>query len=87
MSKWFQSGRIIDVIVALVLLEALALSLRHRVTLRGPSPAELFPNLASGLCLMLAVRAALTGSAWTWVALALALSLVAHLVDLGQRWR
>jgi hypothetical protein len=37
--------------------------------------------------LLLTVRAALTDLWWGWVALALALALVAHLLDLGGRLR
>jgi hypothetical protein len=43
--------------------------------------------LLPGVCLMLALRAALAGSAWPWVPLALAAALLAHLADLRARWR
>jgi hypothetical protein len=40
----------------------------------------------AGMCLMLALRAALVDSGWMWVAAFLALSGVAHVADLITRW-
>jgi hypothetical protein len=83
----FASGRIVDLILGLTLLEGLLLALYHRRTGRGVAPADLVPNLLAGACILLAARGALVGAWWGWVALALAGSLVAHLADLGRRWR
>jgi len=44
-------------------------------------------NLLAGGCLLLALRFALVGGAWWLVAACLAGSLLAHLLDLRQRWR
>jgi hypothetical protein len=41
--------------------------------------------LAPGACLLLALRAALTASAWTLVGVLLAASLPLHLIDLARR--
>jgi hypothetical protein len=43
-------------------------------------------SLAAGLCLLLALRVALTDGRWELVAAALAASLVVHLSDLRLRW-
>jgi hypothetical protein len=43
--------------------------------------------LLPGLFLLLALRAALVGEAWTRIAMLLALALVAHLGDLWRRMR
>lgn len=86
MSELFDSGLITEIIVGLILLEAVGLILYHRSTGRGPVPTAILSNLMSGLCLMLAVRAALIGAGWTWVALWLTAGLVAHILDLAQRW-
>ena len=85
MAGLFASGRIIDVILALVALEALLLAWLGR---RGglPLPA-LLANLASGGALMLALRAALVGSGWIVIAGWLLAGLVAHLADLRLRFR
>lgn len=82
----FASGRIIDAVLLLMLLEgALLLGLRAR-TGRGVAPKTLLTNLAAGAALMLALRAALTGAPWTTTAAFLAAALAAHLADLFVRW-
>lgn len=87
MAELFASGRIIDVILALVALEALAL-LAWRVRRgRGPSVAMLLSNLASGAALMVAVRAALTDAHWTIIASCLLAALGAHLTEMCFRFR
>lgn len=91
MTQWlatgFESGRVLDAILLLVVVEALILVGYHRLTGRGIASLDLLPNLASGLCLLLALRAALSGLHWVWVAAPLTLSLLAHGLDLAQRWR
>lgn len=86
MSVLFASGRIVDFILLLVLAEAVGLVALHRATGHGPAPGALLPNLAAGACLLLALRFALRGAAWPVLALCLLGSLVAHLLDLRDRW-
>ncbi|KQQ23857.1 hypothetical protein ASF53_05985 [Methylobacterium sp. Leaf123] len=83
----FASGRIIDVILVLVALEALVLLGMRARWGRGPAPGALLSNLASGAALMLALRAALTGTAWPGVAAWLAAALAAHLTEMVIRFR
>lgn len=83
----FANGHIIDLILAMVVAEAIALALWRRRTGRGPELAPLLPLLASGFLLLLAVRAALVRAPWPLVALPLGAALVAHLLDLALRWR
>ena len=82
----FASGRIIDLSVVLVVVEAIALIIYHRVTGRGMRSLDLLAMLVPGVCLMLALRAALTGLPWPWTASALVVSLLAHGLDLSRRW-
>lgn len=86
-AAWFASGRIVDLVIAVIVVEALVLVARHRLAGRGPAPASILPNLAAGLALALALRAALAGAAWPWLAAALLAAGVAHLIDLGLRIR
>jgi hypothetical protein len=86
MAELFASGRIIDLILGLVVVEVMALALWRRFG-TGPDLGGLVANLASGGFLLLAVRAALVDAPWEWVALALLGSLLAHLADLYGRWR
>jgi hypothetical protein len=86
MAELFASGAIIDLIIILVLLETMTLIGLRRMTGRGPRPAILLPTLASGLLLMLALRAAIADAPWPLIALPLSLALITHLLDLSQRW-
>jgi hypothetical protein len=83
----FSTGRIIDLILGLMVLEGIALAVYHRRTGRGPAPVAVLANLLAGAALLLALRAALAGADWPSVALWLGAALLAHLADLGRRWR
>lgn len=87
MADLFGSGRIVDLILALIVVEAALLTLLHRRRGAGVPPAELLGQLASGAALLLALRSALVGASWTSTAAWLAVALVAHLVELARRWR
>ena len=87
MREFFASGHIVDLVLAVMVLEALALGLYFRITSRGIRLADLLINLASGTCLLFALRAALTGQSWEWIAAALAASLLGHVLDLSRRWQ
>lgn len=80
MSEFFASGRAADLLIAVLALEAavLLLWLKRR---------DLLVALLPGLCLVLALRAALTGAGWGVVALWLAASLPAHIWDMRRRLR
>lgn len=77
----------VNLVLAFALLEAVLLVAWHRRTGGGIAAADLLPNLAAGFCLLAALRAALGGAAWPWIAAALLGALVAHLLDLRRRWR
>ncbi|RJP64609.1 MAG: hypothetical protein C4535_16965 [Comamonadaceae bacterium] len=78
---------LLDGVMAFTVLEGLALWLFHRATGHGLAPRDYALNLVSGLCLMAALRAALSGAAWPWMAVCLAASGAAHGTDLWRRWR
>jgi hypothetical protein len=86
MQDLFESGRVIDLALFVLAAEVIALGWWQRATGHGPDVVDLLANAAAGACLLLALRAALTGAGWPWVAAALCASLVAHLVDLARRW-
>lgn len=85
-ASWLSSGRLVDVVLGGMLIEALVLMQLRRVTGHGIGPLDLCVNLAAGAALMLAVRAALTGAIAS-VALWLCVALGAHVADLTRRWR
>ncbi len=79
MSALFASGHAVDIVLAVMLIEAVAL------IARGRAAATIVLAFLPGALILLAVRAALTGAGWPWVALALAASFPAHLGDLRRR--
>ncbi len=87
MSEFFLSGRAVDLILLMMLAEGVLVAVHHRRTGRGFAPADLKAILMSGAGLLLALRCALTGAWWGWIALSLLVALAAHLGDLRRRWR
>jgi len=84
MSALLAHGKILDWIFAGMALEALALVTLHRLTGRFLPPRKLLPNLASGMCLLLAMRLTLAGAAG-FAPAALLGALIFHVIDLVQR--
>jgi hypothetical protein len=84
---WVIGPHWVDAVIALTLAEALVLWLAWRRHRRGLAPAAWATNLASGLCLMLALRAALAGWSGAWILACLAASGLVHAADLWHRWR
>jgi hypothetical protein len=82
----FASGRIVDAILLLMLLEAAGLAALGARSGRGPGTRGLFTALLPGAFLLLALRSALTGQLWIATAGWLALALLAHAVDIGARF-
>ena len=82
----------VDAILVMVVLEGLALTFVFKRTGRGVPPDSLWPNLAAGFLLALAVRAALASGptalgSQAAIAAILGCALVAHLLDLRSRWQ
>lgn len=83
MSEWLTSARAIDLVLAVLAVEALL----FLALVRGRKRLDLLFSLVPGLFLLLALRSALAGAPWAVVAGLLALSLPAHLLDVGRRLR
>jgi len=83
----YASGRVADLLVALVILEAVGLIWLHRRVGRSGVPWGIVLNLATGAALVMALGAALKGAAWPWIGTWLILALVGHSADLLLRWR
>lgn len=80
MSGFFASGHAVDLVLCVLAVEILLLVRWARV-----APLRACASVLPGFFLLLALRAAVTGAAWTWLALWLTLSLPAHLADLALR--
>jgi hypothetical protein len=87
MADLFSSGRLVDLILVVVVLEAAVLVLYWRQARRGIAPFDLLPNLCAGAFLLLALRATLAGAGWMMVSGCLASAGLAHLTDVYRRWR
>ena len=82
MSGFIASGRAVDLVLLFLAIEVVALAIWWR---GGPINAAV--AALPGACLLLALRAALTGAHLGWIALWVTLSLPAHLLDLARRRR
>lgn len=78
---------VIDIVIGITVLEALALLAYHRKTGKGVAGSQFMVNLLAGLSLMLALRLAVGGAAWAWVAASLMLAGAFHGLDLWRRWQ
>lgn len=87
MEPFFASGRVAEVVLAFMLLEALVLAVAGARLGWTGALRDLGWNLAAGAALVLALRAALVGSAWPWIAALLGVALVAHALDVLARAR
>lgn len=79
MVEFFASGRAVDVVLAVLVIEAIWLKARNNVW------GDILPALLPAVLMMLALRAALTGMDWHFVSLPLALAFPVHLYDLRRR--
>ena len=79
MNQFFASGHAVDIVLAVILVEVAVL-----IT-RGREPIAVIVAVLPGAMILLAVRAALTGAGWPFVALALVLSFPLHMLDLRRR--
>lgn len=86
MEALLTSGRIAELILALMAVEVavlLFLWFRHGVGIR---PLSLITNMAAGGSLVLALYVTLIGGSPYTLAAILLLSLVAHVADMAVRW-
>ena len=79
MEEFFASGRAVDVVLLVLLGEAIWLKFRGNIWV------DIFPALLPAVLMMIALRAALTGMTWPFVSIPLALAFPVHLYDLHRR--
>jgi hypothetical protein len=87
MANFFYAAHTVDLVLAVVAVEVIAITVYWHAKHRGIAPAQLLPNLAAGALLLLALRFSLSDYAWPWYTACLALAGVANIADLRQRWR
>jgi hypothetical protein len=79
MDEFFTSGRAVDVVLAVLVVEAVWLKMRGNIW------ADIIPALLPAVLMMIALRAALTGMAWPFISVPLALAFPVHIYDLKRR--
>jgi hypothetical protein len=82
---FFHSGRVADLILVVMAVEFAFLYGRGRSRPDPVRATDLLFAIGPGACIVLALRAALTGAAPVWIGAALAASLPLHLADLARR--
>ena len=85
MTALMQSGALADIVIAVMVLEGLLLLALRRSRWRSLRTGDVISMLAAGLFLVLALRAALTGAGWPWIAVSLTAAFIAHVVDLRRQ--
>lgn len=84
-AEFFARGHAVDLVLAVMALEFAWLTLRPHAALRRPGLVDRGLAFLPGVFILLAVRAALTGAGWPWVALMLAASFPFHIADVLRR--
>ncbi|MDN3644773.1 hypothetical protein QWY75_00985 [Pontixanthobacter aestiaquae] len=79
MEEFFSSGRAVDVVLAVLVMEAIWLKWR------GSGWADILPALVPAILMMIALRAALTGLGWIYISVPLMAAFPVHLYDLHRR--
>ena len=87
MAGFFASGRVVDLVLLVLIGEGAAILGYHAVTRRGIPPIAVVTSLAPGAALLIALRQALLGGWWGWMALSLLAAFAGNLLDLRTRWR
>jgi hypothetical protein len=85
MREVFASGDIAVIALAVLALEIVTIAAWRRWRAVPVHPITLIVAACPGVCLMLALQAALTGAGWMVIAFWLAASFPAHLADLWLR--
>ena len=79
MDWFFASGHAVDVVLLVLLAEAIWLRAKGRAW------GDVWPALLPAVLMMFGLRAALTGMAWPFISLPLAAAFPVHLYDLHRR--
>ncbi|MEM1052057.1 MAG: hypothetical protein AAGI28_08175 [Pseudomonadota bacterium] len=79
-ASFFASGHVADLVLAVLAIEAIWLKTR------GWRIKQIIGLLGPAVFIVFALRAALVGAGWEWIAVLLAVSFPIHLIDLRERF-
>ncbi len=86
-SDWLSPEGLITIVIGFTLIEGVALWVYRLRTGKGVAAKDFVANWVSGLCLMFALRSALTNAWWLWISMWLLASGLVHGSDLWSRWQ
>lgn len=86
MRDFVLSGQAVDLVLIVVVIEFVVL-VTLRKGRRAAAAKDLFFALMPGALLLLALKAALAGAEWPWIAAFISASFPFHLADLARRQR
>jgi hypothetical protein len=78
---------LVDLVIVATLIEFFVLRALHAKKGVGVAPKDFALNMLSGLCLMLALRAALSGGPLALILITLAAAGLLHGLDIYRRWQ
>jgi hypothetical protein len=87
MSELLSSGRAIDLALAVMVLELVALAVVRGRAAGGLRPLDMAGQMVAGATLLLALRCAVRGGDYRWTLAFVTASFPAHLFDLARRAR
>ena len=87
MTALLQSGTLIAIIIALIVVEVSVLYRRHRITGNKVSVAVFLPNLLAGLFLMCGIQLAVWDAPSAALLGCLTMAGLCHLFEFSQYWR
>jgi hypothetical protein len=85
LARLFLSGRIVDWIVLILVLEWAAVLAAQRLLKRSLGALAILVGLCAGAALLLALRESLLGARWQVIAAWLAAAFIAHVFDFHMR--
>ncbi|GAB5498737.1 MAG: hypothetical protein PsegKO_10480 [Pseudohongiellaceae bacterium] len=85
MAELFATGRMVDIILALMVAQGIAIIGLRNLGWALITPRDYLFTALPGACLLLALRSALVDGHWTVTAGCLLAGLVTHLLELWQR--
>lgn len=87
MSETGPLGYLVDLVLLVVVIEAIAVIGYWARFRRGIAPADFLPSLLAGALILLALRFAIAGPGWLLPAACLSGAGLAHLIDVVRRWK
>lgn len=82
LSELFANGHIIDLILAVLVVEWICVSFIYFYKGKGIAPLHFLVHALPGVFVFLGLRAALLGQEWQTIGMFLGISFIAHIADL-----